>query len=155
MKKLLLFIPIVLMLNSCGPSLYRQDLNQVDADADGWIARTIPPSQVTTSGDMFFEEKLSRGGSSFSVGGHIKEDETYWYNTLMQDSGWRTNTEGGWTNEILIPENTFNSKGEKLIIRTNYTRIKRGYLYINLKKRVAVYMHDDDTFNTFRVTINE
>ena len=46
MKKLLLFIPIVLMLNSCGsllsitiegPSLYRQDLNQVDADADGWI----------------------------------------------------------------------------------------------------------------------
>ena len=163
MKKLLLFIPIVLMLNSCGsllsitiegPSLYRQDLNQVDADADGWIARTIPPSQVTTSGDMFFEEKLSNGGS-FSVGGHIKEDETYWYNTLMQDSGWRTNKEGGWTNEILIPKNTFNSKGEKLIIRTNYTKIKRGYLYINLKKRVAVYMHDDDTFNTFRVTIND
>ena len=163
MKKLLLFIPIVLMLNSCGsllsitiegPSLYRQDLNQVDADADGWIARTIPPSQVTTSGDMFFEEKLSRGGSSFSVGGHIKEDETYWYNTLMQDSGWRTNTEGGWTNEILIPENTFNSKGEKLIIRTNYTRIKKGYLYINLKKPVAVYISEAG-FNSFRVTINE
>ena len=147
MKKLLLFIPIVLMLNSCGsllsitiegPSLYRQDLNQVDADADGWIARTIPPSQVTTSGDMFFEEKLSRGGSSFSVGGHIKEDETYWYNTLMQDSGWRTNTEDGWSQT-----------------KETSKRIKRGYLYINLKKRVAVYMHDDDTFNSFRVTINE
>tara|TARA_R110002167_G_scaffold25320_1_gene88034 strand:- start:916 stop:1359 length:444 start_codon:yes stop_codon:yes gene_type:complete len=147
MKKLLLFIPIVLMLNSCGsllsitiegPSLYRQDLNQVDADADGWIARTIPPSQVTTSGDMFFEEKLSRGGSSFSVGGHIKEDETYWYNTLMQDSGWRTNTEDGWSQT-----------------KETSKRIKRGYLYINLKKRVAVYMHDDDTFNTFRVTIND
>ena len=147
MKKLLLFIPIVLMLNSCGsllsitiegPSLYRQDLNQVDADADGWIARTIPPSQVTTSGDMFFEEKLSRGGSSFSVGGHIKEDETYWYNTLMQDSGWRTNTEDGWSQT-----------------KETSKRIKRGYLYINLKKRVAVYMHDDDTFNSFRVTIND
>jgi uncharacterized protein YceK len=147
MKKLLLFIPIVLMLNSCGsllsitiegPSLYRQDLNQVDADADGWIARTIPPSQVTTSGDMFFEEKLSRGGSSFSVGGHIKEDETYWYNTLMQDSGWRTNTEDGWSQT-----------------KETSKRIKRGYLYINLKKRVAVYMHDDDTFNSYRVTINE
>ena len=146
MKKLLLFIPIVLMLNSCGsllsitiegPSLYRQDLNQVDADADGWIARTIPPSQVTTSGDMFFEEKLSNGGS-FSVGGHIKEDETYWYNTLMQDSGWRTNTEDGWSQT-----------------KETSKRIKRGYLYINLKKRVAVYMHDDDTFNSFRVTINE
>jgi len=159
MKKLLLFIPIVLMLNSCGPSLYRQDLNQVDADADGWIARTIPPSQVTTSGDMFFEEKLSNGGS-FSVGGYIDEDSTYWYNQLYQDSGWRKNKEGGWTNEILIPKNTFNSKGEKLIIRTNYTKIKRGYLYINLKKLVAVYFYPDEagkgpTFNAFRVTINE
>ena len=141
MKKLLLFIPIVLMLNSCGPSLYLQDLNQggyANIDADRWIARTIPPSQVTTSGDMFFEEKLSRGGSSFSVGGHIKEDETYWYNTLMQDSGWRTNTEDGWSQT-----------------KETSKRIKRGYLYINLKKRVAVYMHDDDTFNTFRVTIND
>ena len=87
---------------------------------------------------MFFEEKLSRGGSSFSVGGHIKEDETYWYNTLMQDLGWRTNTEDGWTQT-----------------KETSKRIKRGYLYINLKKRVAVYMHDDDTFNTFRVTIND
>ena len=145
MKKLLLFIPIVLMLNSCGsllsitiegPSLYRQDLNQVDADADGWIARTIPPSQVTTSGDMFFEEKLSNGGS-FSVGGHIKEDETYWYNTLMQDSGWKKNKEDDWSS-----------------IGNNYTRIKLGYLYINLKKRVAVYISETG-FYSFRVTINE
>ena len=143
MKKLLLFIPIVMMLNSCGPSLYRQDLNQVDADADRWIERTIPPSQVTKNGDMFFEEKLSRGGSSFSVGGHIKEDETYWYNTLMQDLGWRTNTEDGWTQT-----------------KETSKRIKRGYLYINLKKRVAVYFYPDEagkgpTFNSFRVTINE
>ena len=137
MKKLLLFIPIVLMLNSCGPSLYLQDLNQVDADADRWIERTIPPSQVTTSGDMFLEEKLSRGGSSFSVGGYIDEDSTYWYNQLYQDSGWRANTKGGWTS-----------------IGTNYTRIKKGYLYINLKKRVAVYISEAG-FNSFRVTINE
>ena len=140
-KLLLLFIPIVLMLNSCGPSLYLQDLNQggyANIDADRWIERTIPPSQISTLGDMFFEEKLSKGGSSFSVGGLIEEDETYWYNTLMQDLGWRTNTEDGWTQT-----------------KTTSKRIKRGYLYINLKKRVAVYMHDDDTFNSFRVTINE
>tara|TARA_R110002124_G_scaffold33243_1_gene110629 strand:- start:665 stop:1105 length:441 start_codon:yes stop_codon:yes gene_type:complete len=146
MKKLLLFIPIVLMLNSCGsllsitiegPSLYRQDLNQVDADADGWIARTIPPSQVTTSGDMFFEEKLSNSGS-FSVGGLIDEDATYWYNQLMQDSGWKKNKEDdGWSS-----------------IGNNYTRIKLGYLYINLKKRVAVYISETG-FYSFRVTINE
>ena len=143
MKKLLLFIPIVLMLNSCGPSLYLQDLNQVDADADRWIERTIPPSQVTTSGDMFLEEKLSRGGSSFSVGGYLEQDGAYWYNICMQDLGWRTNTEDGWTQT-----------------KETSKRIKRGYLYINLKKRVAVYFYPDEagkgpTFNSFRVTINE
>lgn len=140
-KLLLLFIPIVLMLNSCGPSLYLQDLNQggyANIDADRWIERTIPPSQISTLGDMFFEEKLSKGGSSFSVGGLIEEDETYWYNTLMQDLGWRTNTEDGWTQT-----------------KTTSKRIKRGYLYINLKKRVAVYMHAGNTFNSFRVTIND
>ena len=141
MKKLLILFASITILLSCGPSLYLQDLNQggyANVDADRWIERTIPPSQVTKNGDMFFEEKLSRGGSSFSVGGHIKEDETYWYNTLMQDSGWRTNTEDGWSQT-----------------KETSKRIKRGYLYINLKKRVAVYMHDDDTFNTFRVTIND
>ena len=145
MKKLLLFIPIVMMLNSCGPSLYRQDLNlggYANADADRWIERTIPPSQVTKNGDMFFEEKLSKGGS-FSVGGHLEQDEAYWYNICMQDLGWRTNTEDGWTQT-----------------RDNYKQIKRGYLYINLKKLVAVYFYPDvvgkdPTFNAFRVTINE
>ena len=140
-KLLLLFIPIVLMLNSCGPSLYLQDLNQggyANIEADRWIERTIPPSQISTLGDMFFEEKLSKGGSSFSVGGLIEEDETYWYNTLMQDLGWRTNPEDGWTQT-----------------KTTSKRIKRGYLYINLKKRVAVYIHAGNTFNSFRVTIND
>ena len=144
MKKLLLFIPIVLMLNSCGPSLYRQDLNRtgltINADADGWIERTIPPSQISTLGDMFFEEKLSKGGS-FSVGGYIDEDSTYWYNTLYQDFGWKRNTEGGWS-----------SYGGR--------DIKRGFLYINLKKGVSVYFYPVEsgkgpTFNSFRVTINE
>ena len=146
MKKLLLFIPIVLMLNSCGPSLYLQDLNQggyANVDADRWIERTIPPSQISTLGDMFFEEKLSKGGSSFSVGGYLEQDGAYWYNICMQDLGWRTNTEDGWTQT-----------------KETSKRIKRGYLYINLKKRVAVYFYPDEagkgpTFNSFRVTINE
>ena len=140
MKKLLLFIPIVLMLNSCGPSLYLQDLNQggyANVDADRWIERTIPPSQVTKNGDMFFEEKLSRGGSSFSVGGYLEQDGAYWYNICMQDLGWRTNTEGGWTQT-----------------RDNYKQIKRGYLYINIKKQVAIYFYEGSTFNSFKVTIN-
>ena len=140
-KLLLLFIPIALILNSCGP------LNLSDypnPNADRWIERTIPPSQVTTSGAMFYEEGWSSVGSNytqrgtFSVGGYIEEDGTYWYNQLMQDLGWRTNTEGGWSS-----------------VGSNYTQIKRGYLYINLKKRVAVYFYEGSTFNAFRVTINQ
>ena len=133
MKKLLLFIPIVLMLNSCGP------LSQTSYGDNRWIERTIPPSQVTTSGDMFFEQQLS-DGRTFSVGGYIEQDGTYWYNTLYQDFGWKSNTEDGWS--------SYNGRD-----------IKRGYLYINLKKLVAVYLYPVEqgkgpTFNAFRVTIS-
>ena len=89
MKKLLLFfIPIALTINSCGP------LNLSDypnPNVDKWIERTIPPSQVTTSGAMFFEEDLktdiyNTSFVSYSVGGYIEgEDATYWYNKLYQD----------------------------------------------------------------------
>ena len=135
---LLLLIPFSLSLNSC--DVLYQDANP---NADRWIERTLPPSQVTTSGAMFYEEELKTDmyntiGGTFSVGGYIEEDGTYWYNQVMQDLGWRTNTEGGWT-----------STG------TNYTQIKRGYLYINLKKRVAVYFYPKETFNAFRVTLNK
>lgn len=130
MKKLLLFIPIVLMLNSCGP------LSQTSYGDNRWIERTIPPSQVTTSGDVFFEQQLS-DGRTFSVGGYLEQDGTYWYNTLMQDLGWRTNSEGGWTQSTV-----------------NTPKIKRGYLYINIKKQVAVYFYEGTTFSSFRVTIN-
>ena len=143
MKKLLLllfFIPFALTLNSCD-ALYTGQSPTVNSNK--WIERTIPPSQVTTSGAMFYEEELKTDmyntvGGTFSVGGYIEEDGTYWYNQVMQDLGWRTNTEGGWSS-----------------VGSNYTRIKRGYLYINLKKRVAVYFYEGSTFNAFRVTINE
>ena len=55
----------------------------------------------------------------------------------MQDLGWRKNLEGDWSS-----------------VGSDYTRVKRGYLYINLKKRVAVYFYPKDTFGTFRVTLN-
>ena len=132
-----MFIPFAFTLNSCAP------LNiTANPNVDKWIERTIPPSQVTTSGAMFFEEDIridvyNTSFESYSVGGYIKEDEAYWYNILMQDLGWRKNIEGGWTS-----------------VGSDYTQVKRGYLYINLKKRVAVYIHPENTFNAFRVTLN-
>ena len=141
MKKLLLlllFIPFAFTLNSCAP------LNiTANPNVDKWIERTIPPSQVTTSGAMFFEEDLktdiyNTSFVSYSVGGYIQgEDATYWYNKLYQDYGWRTNIDGGWSQ-----------------ISIDSPRIKKGYLYINLNKRVAVYMYTEG-FRSFRVTLNE
>ena len=143
MKKLLLlllFIPFALLLNSCD-ALYTGQSPRVNSDK--WIERTLPPSQVTANGSMFYEEELKTDmyntvEGTFSVGGYIEgEDGKYWYNQLMQGLGWRTNLEGNWS-----------------AVGTNYTRVKNGYLYINLKKRVAVYIRDEG-FSAYRVTINE
>ena len=141
MKKLLfllLFIPFAFTLNSCAP------LNiTANPNVDKWIERTIPPSQVTTSGAIFFEEDLktdiyNTSFVSYSVGGRIEgDDSTYWYNKLYQDYGWRTNIDGDWQQ-----------------ISIDSPRIQKGYLYINLNKRVAVYMYPEG-FRSFRVTLNE
>ena len=135
MKKLVFFLACSFLV-SCG------SLKTTNPNVDKWIERTLPPSQVTTSGAIFFEEDIKADVyntpfESYSVGGYIGEDETYWYNILMQDFGWRKDIDGDWSS-----------------VGSDYTRVKRGYLYINLKKRVAVYFHPVDTFNAFRVTLN-
>ena len=134
-KKFILLLVLTSFV-SCG------SLKSTNPNADKWIQRTLPPSQVNTIGAIFYKENLKGDGyntpfESFSVGGYIGEDETYWYNILMQDLGWRKNIEGGWTS-----------------VGSDYTQIKRGYLYINLKKRVAIYIHPENTFNGFRVALN-
>ena len=73
----------------------------------------------------------------FNMHGYIEGDGTYWYNILMQDLGWRKDIDGDWSS-----------------VGSDYTRVKRGYLYINLKKRVAVYFYPLENFNAFRVTLN-
>jgi hypothetical protein len=90
---------------------------------------------------MFFEEDIrtdiyNTSFESYSVGGFIDEDGKYWYNILMQDLGWRKKVNGNWGS-----------------VGSNYTRVKDGYLYINLNKRVAVYISYDG-FRAFRVTLN-
>ena len=134
MKKLVFFL-VCSFLVSCG------SLKSTNPNTDRWIERTILPSQVTTNG-IFFKEDIrtdvyNTSFESYSVGGYIDEDGTYWYNILMQDFGWTKNIDGDWSS-----------------VGSDFTRIKRGYLYINLKKRVAVYINEAG-FYSFRVTINE
>ena len=138
MKKIILLLFVI----SLTGNISCRSLKTTDPNADRWIERTVPPSQVTTSGAIIFEEDIrtdiyNTSFESYSVGGYIEEDATYWYNILMQDLGWRKNLEGDWSS-----------------VGSDYTRVKRGYLYINLKKRVAVYFYPKDTFGTFRVTLN-
>ena len=51
MKKLVFFLACSFLV-SCG------SLKTTNPNVDKWIERTLPPSQVTTSGAMFFEEDI-------------------------------------------------------------------------------------------------
>ena len=131
MKKFILLLVLTSFV-SCG------SLKTANPNADRWIERTVLPSQVSTRVAIIFKEDLKTGiYESYSVGGYIDDpDSTYYYNSLYQDFNWYKNAEGGWS----APG------GSK--------RPKEGYLYINLKKRVAVYFYPKEGFNTFRVTLN-
>ena len=122
---------LTINLTSCGSSRV-SDYSYIK----GWAYKEIPPSQVSTSADSFYEGKLS-DGRIISVGGYIDDpDSSYYQNSLWLDLNWYKNAEGGWS----APG------GSK--------RPKEGYLYINLKKRVSVYFYPKEGFNTFRVTLN-
>ena len=131
MKKLilLLFIPLVTFMG-CGALNYIPDNYGV---VKGWGYKEMPPSQVTTSGATFYTVKLST--KSYSVGGMIGDpDSTFYYEALMQDFGW---TRQGDEFEGLYT-----------------TTPKRGHLYFDLKRGVAVYFYPKTSFNVFRVTLD-
>ena len=135
MKKLilLLFIPIAISLTSCGSVPMFNEY----AYTKGWAHREMPPSQAVRNGEVVYEGKLS-DGKTFSVlddGSLNADDRMYHYNALYQDFGWNKDIEGNWESY-------------------NGTRIKRGYLYINIKRGVAVYFYPEAEFYTFKVKIN-
>ena len=134
MKKVVFFL-VCSFLVSCG------SLKSTNPNTDRWIERTILPSQVTTNG-IFFKEDIrtdvyNTSFESYSVGGYIDEDGTYYYNLLWDSFGWDR------------------ISGEQFEERTpNRKRPKKGSLYVNMKKGVAVYLYPDKGFNAFRVTLN-
>ena len=102
-------------------------------NTDNWLEYDIPPSQIVRDGKPFFGGKLS-DGNSFHVfqDWQIDEDGRYYYNMLMQNFGWRLN-QGTWRGN-------------------GYSRdAKRGCIYINPKKEVAVYFWASGDYSAFKV----
>ena len=169
MKKLLfllVFIPIAITLNSCGSA--SMIAFEKYAYIKYWAYREMPPSQVVTNGEVFYEGKLS-DGKTFSIGEYIGEpDATYYYNTLWQDLGWalvskaspvpiaQTEIVVNTTSDILnISEDKTIKEGNQFTAYAGTHRPKVGHIYINLKRGVAVYFYSDKTFDSFRVKVND
>lgn len=128
MKKLFTLLLVTTFLG-CSSMYVPKDYGVVK----GWGFKEMPPSQVTTNGDTFYTIKLS--DKSYSVGGYIDDpDSTFYYNALMQDFGWTR-------------------EGDEF---TGYytTNVKRGYLYFDLKRGVAIYFYPVSNFNVFKVTLD-
>jgi len=100
-----------------------------------WLEYELPPSKIVKNGSVFFEGKLS-DGSMFSVfyDDEIDNDGEYYYAMLMQDWGWRRN-------------------GDTWSAPQGSRRAKRGHIYVNPSRRVAVYFYPERDFNSFRVSI--
>ena len=131
MKKLFTLFLLTTFL-SCGSMYITKDYGSVK----GWGYKEMPPSQVTASGDTFYEFKLT-SDRTYSVGGGIDDpDATYYYNALYQDLGWWKKVGGNWEAEY------------------NTHRPKNGHLYFSSKRGVAVYFYPKGTFDVFKVTLN-
>ena len=100
-----------------------------------WLEYELPPSKIVKDGSVFFVGKLS-GGSKFSVfyDDEINNDGEYYYAMLMQDLGWRRNSDT-WS----APQYSHS--------------IKRGHIYVNPGRRVAVYFYPERHFIAFKISI--
>ena len=100
-----------------------------------WLEYELPPSKIVKNGSVFFEGNLS-DGSKFSVfyDDTTDNDGEHYYAMLMQDLGWRRN-------------------GDTWSAPQGSRSIKRGYIYVNPSRRVAVYFYPERHFNAFKVAI--
>ena len=128
---ILMIVFLTIALNSCA------SFETATANTNNWLAKEILPSKIIRNGEVFFEGKLS-DGSTFSVfqDDKIDIDQYYYYNSLYQDFGWSNNGDN-WTGSA------YNR------------RPKLGQIYINPRKRVAIYFFPKGTFAAFKVSINK
>ena len=129
---LLLLIPFALSLNSCGSFA---TFSNSSPNSNTWVEQQMLPSQIKRNGDVFFEEELY-DKSTFSVFSDdiIDIDQYVYYRRLMQDFGWTSN-------------------GDKWDATVYNRKPNWGSLYVNLKKRVAIYIYPEGTFAAFKVRV--
>jgi hypothetical protein len=110
-----------------------------------WIGHELAPSRINYTGNSFMEGRLS-DGTIFHVyfNSATSNDATHYYNILMQDFGWHL-TGDGWRGTV-----TTDGWG----ITRGPTRPRRGYMYINPSRQVAIYFFPGRaTFEAFGVRL--
>jgi len=128
-KKIFLIIILNILLIGCA--------SISTANSDNWYEYELPPSKINYSGDVIMEVKLSDGSmcyifSDYEIG---SDDEEYYYSIFMQDFGWHK-TEDGWTGY-------------------DARRAKRGHMYINPGRQVAIYFYPLQDYDIFKVRIEK
>jgi len=106
-----------------------------DETTDGWLEYEMPPSKINYTGDIIMETQLGNGSKcyvSFDKG--MEDDGEYYYSLLMQDFGWHLEGEE-WRGNIYS------------------RRTKRGCLYLNPKRQVAVYFYPKSAYDVFKVKV--
>ena len=143
MKKLLLLVFVSVFLTSC--YVYESPLKYGNSNVSGttkkWVEYEMNPSNISYNGEPFFIKKLIDNSTlSVSYNGKVSNNSSYFYNLLWQDLGWYMTYEDGISK--------WKSNGDA-------PRPKASRLYVNPRRRVAVYLNNDKEHQSFLVTITK
>ena len=98
-----------------------------------WYPLDMRPSQIKRDGSIFYTTRLNNTeGISIYRDESLNDDETYYYNQLMESFGWTRDGDG--------------FKGSHEAINPS-----RGILYVSIRRGVAVYLYPDNTFAVYKV----
>ncbi len=126
---ILVFTIIITTFFNCGSAF-------ITKNSDEWSEYELRPSKLTYDGEIFYYGRLS-DKTSFGVFWDkvVEKDGEFYYKILMQDFGWHRNTKGGWSGNL-----------------NSIRREKFGYIYVNPKRKVAVYFNpSNEKYSAFKV----
>jgi hypothetical protein len=104
------------------------------ANSDKWFEFELPPSKINYSGNVIMDVRLSDGSMCYVFyDDEISSDGEYYYSLLMQDFGWHK-TKDGWSGY-------------------DARRAKRGHMYINPRRQVAIYFYPLQDIDVFKVRV--
>ena len=110
----------------------------ITKNSDRWKKFELRPSQVSLSGDTFFTSRLD-DNNYFGVfyDDEVFDDRKFYYNILMDDFGWTLGINDIWTADPYTARRT-----------------KDGHIYVNPKRKVAVYFNPaSEKYSVFKVKI--